>query len=177
MSEAIGVASIDETIQQVEMLYRSVTGRDAPPAEATYAPIPAEKDPTRHVEEQMDRLLALLGQAQTRAGVAPSWTPPMLVTESDAELVIYLDLPGVGRDRVEVKQQGELLTVSGERPLPGNGGGRLRMSERPLGPFRRTLWIPTRPTELTAQMKDGVLEIRVRKEVKAEPQAKTVLVN
>jgi HSP20 family protein len=177
MSEAIGGATIDETIQQVEMLYRSVTGRDAPPAETAYAPIPAEKDPTRHVEEQMDRLLGLLGQNEIQPAQAPTWTPPMVVTESDTELVICLDLPGVGRDRVQLRQQGELLTVSGERPLPGNGGARLRMSERPLGAFRRTLWIPTRPAELTAQMKEGVLEIRVRKEVKAEPQAKTIEVS
>src|SRR5215813_1371102 len=47
---------IDDAIGQLETVYRAVTGKEAPAADQTYAPIPAEKDPTRHVEEQMTRL-------------------------------------------------------------------------------------------------------------------------
>ena len=178
MNEGAGVATIDETILQVERLYRSVTGRDAPLAESTYAPIPAEKDPTRHVEEQLERLLRLLGPAEPRA-VAPTWVPPMTVYESEAEVAICLDLPGVSRDRVEVKQQGNLLTVSGERPSPVESGQRIRINERPLCAFLRTLWIPGggQLADLSAQMRDGVLEIHIKKDVSPEKQAKTVLVN
>jgi HSP20 family protein len=174
MDPAVGVATIEETIQQVEMLYRSMTGRDAPPAEGAYAPIPAEKDPSRHVEEQMDRLLSLLGPVP--ASRVPTWAPAASVAESEAEVVICLDLPGVPREAVQMQQQGELLTVSGERPWPRDEDAPLRLNERPLGAFRRTLWLPARPAELTARLRDGVLEIRIRKEVRTEPQAKTISV-
>ena len=176
MEPAVNTATIDETIQQVEMLYRSMTGGDAPPAESAYAPIPAEKDPSRHVEEQMDRLLGLLGSIPARI-TAPAWAPAMSVAENEAEVVICLDLPGVPRERVEVEQRGELLTVSGERPQPRDEDGRLRLNERPLGAFRRALWVPARPAELSARLRDGVLEIRIRKEVRSEPQTKTISVS
>src|SRR5512142_2958619 len=52
---------LDETIGRVEHLYRAVTGRDAPPSESVYSPIPVERDPAEYVEEQMTRLLDLLG--------------------------------------------------------------------------------------------------------------------
>src|SRR5215468_4650991 len=52
---------IDQTVERMEQLYRTVTGHDAPPASADYAPIPAEKDPAEYVERRLNQLLELLG--------------------------------------------------------------------------------------------------------------------
>jgi HSP20 family protein len=160
---------IDETIGHVERLYRALTGASAPPSDSPYAPIPAEKDPVRHVEEQMGRLLDLLGQARPGPAMATAWTPPLTVWEGEDELLVCLDLPGLKREQVEVAVQGETITVSGARPAIPDF--RLRASECAHGPFRRTLILPfaLRGAEPAAQMKDGVLEIRVPK-----PDAKAV---
>src|SRR5262249_4649512 len=59
---------VDELIGQVERFYQSLTGQTAPPPrDAPYAPIPPEKDPERHLAEQVDRLLASLGQLSPAA--------------------------------------------------------------------------------------------------------------
>src|SRR5262245_54226825 len=154
-------AGVDETIGQVERLYRSLTGAAAPQAEASYAPIPAEKDPMQHVEEQLNRLLELLGAVGPRASVA-AWTPAVSVWENDTEVLVAVDLPGLRRDQVEIVVQGGALTLSGVRQP--REGMQPRSSEAPYGPFRRTLMIPAaRGAEPAAQMKDGVLEIRIQK--------------
>ncbi len=179
MPETMSAVEIDEAIERTEKLYRAMTGEDAPRAsESAYAPIPAEKDPTRYVEEQVDRLLGMLRMTPGRALAAPS-VPPLSVWESDQEILVLLDLPGVTRDRVEVSVQGSVLTVSGERPLAVPEELRLRINERPLGAFRRALWIPAgaRSAEAAVNMREGVLEIRIPKEPVPVPSVKKLSVN
>jgi len=172
--------SIDETIENVEKLYQAVTGRPAPPPDSVYAPIPAEKDPIEHVEEQLSRLLSAVGQS-VQGGDAlwqgASWAPPLSIWESDRELLLSFELPGVAREQVEVVQQGNLLTIRGNRPSV-KGDTKLRASERPLGPFRRTVPLPAgvKQVEPNAQMRDGILEIRVPKESREAVQPRPIQV-
>ena len=179
MPETMSTVEIDEAIERTERLYRAMTGDDAPPAgESAYAPIPAEKDPTRHVEEQVDRLLGMLRMTPGRTLAAP-WVPPMSVWDSDQEILVLLDLPGVTRDRVEVGVQGSVLTVSGERASAVPEELRLRINERPLGAFRRTLFVPVgaRAAEAAVNMREGVLEIRIPKDPVPVPSVKKLSVN
>jgi HSP20 family protein len=162
MNQSEPFAGIDEAIGQVEKLYQAVTGTNAPAADAPYAPIPAERDPSQHVEEQLNRLLDLLGPAKLGRDAVPTWSPPVTVWESDAEILVCIDLPGLRRDQVEVAIQGNYLTVSGVRP-PARDGFRLRSSEPGVGAFRRTLFVSAgiNGSEPSAQMRDGVLELRL----------------
>lgn len=160
------MTEIDDTIGHVDRLYRAITGREAPSSDAAYAPIPAEKDPLQHVQEQMDRLLQMLGDptgTSRPARTTPTWTPPLSAWEGPTEVVVYLDLPGVTRSDLEVGVQDNVLTVSGRRPPPAANGHRARMSEHPLGPFRRSIVLPAglRVGELSAHLKEGVLEIKI----------------
>ncbi len=152
---------IDDAIDRVENLYRAVTGKETPGnAEPPYAPIPAERDPVQHVQEQMDRLLQMLGTAPT-AGGSPPYAPPIAGWESANEVIVYVDVPGVTRDRIEVALQNNALTIAGQRPAPIANGHRLRFGERPIGPFRRVVPLPAglKTGELTARLREGVLEV------------------
>jgi HSP20 family protein len=166
--QAIPVTGIDETIGRIEDLYQKMTGTAVPTGDAVYAPIPVERDPAEHVEEQLNRLMGMLDQWATPYAVSPAWIPRISVSESPSEIVIEADLPGVGRDHVTVTVQGNALVVSGSRPAPHETGMQHWQNERPLGPFRRVVMIPgMRTGEPAAQMKDGVLEIRVQKDTQA----------
>lgn len=161
---------IDESIAQVERLYRSVAGRDAPPLTAPYAPIPPEKNPQQYVQEQLERLVNLvgvnlIGASATPQIVAPSGTvfsPPVAIWEGIHEVLICVELAGVPRDAVEVSQTANLLVISGVRPRP-SGDVRPTVIERPYGPFRRVISLAAgvQMEPPAAQMKDGVLEIRL----------------
>ena len=166
--QTIPVTGIDETIGRIEHLYQTMTGTQVPSGEAVYAPIPVERDPAEHVEEQLNRLLGMLGQWATPYAASTAWIPRISISENEAEVVIGVDLPGIGREQVNVTVQGNALVVSGSRPAPQENGAQGWQNERPLGPFRRVVTIPAQRTgEPAAQMKDGVLEIRVQKDVQA----------
>src|SRR5215471_18036205 len=103
---------IDDAIRQVETLYRTVTGREAPQTETPYAPIPPENDPQRHVELQIERLLAAMPQPQLPGR---TWTPAIEVWESQTEIVVRVELAGVPREAIDIAVAQNLLSVSGRR--------------------------------------------------------------
>jgi HSP20 family protein len=172
--------SIDETIVNVEKLYSAVTGKEIPGIDATYAPIPAERDPVEHVEEQLRRLLgAIEGSGGAAPQAAARFAPPLSVFETDSEIVVTVDLPGVKRENVEVSLQGNALTISGERGAPRGKEATLRLQETAFGPFRRTVLVPpdVKIADGAAQMRDGTLEVRLMREPKKDDAPKVLKVN
>jgi HSP20 family protein len=158
---------VDTAISQVERLYRSVTGRDAPlMGDTPYAPIPPEQDPERYVNEQLDRLIALLEKRMPAAVGAPTgWVPEVAVWDGEQEHLITVDVPGVPRGSVNVALEGNTLVVSGERRQPRTDACplRTRFMERPTGVFKRAVVLPpgANADQIRARMTDGVLEIHV----------------
>jgi HSP20 family protein len=103
----------------------------------------------------------------------------MCVWESDREILIRLDLPGVSRDDVQVSAEDNVLTVSGSRREAADSELLPRSRECPAGPFRRAMFVPAglRAGEPSAEMKSGVLEIRIAKETPEAAAKRTVRVN
>lgn len=174
-------SGIEEAIGKVEDLYRAVTG-NPPPSESFSAPIPVERDPTRFVEEQVDRLLSMLSPPAPEAATF-AWSPPVSVWENEKEFVVTVDLAGVARNDVEVRIQDNRLTISGRRPAAFSNDHRLRASERPFGPFQRTVLLPPalrgreESVPIDARLRDGELEIRVVKAGTAAESPKKIPVN
>jgi HSP20 family protein len=153
---------LDEAIGQVSQLYRTVTGREMPASDLPYAPIPAEKDPVLHVQDQVDRLVGLLNGPVAPTSMPP-WAPPIAIYESASEVVVTIDVPGTSRDRVDVHLEAGLLVISGVRaPSPADGQA-LRHAESRFGRFRRVVPLPPglRTTDMTARLDRGVLEVRI----------------
>ncbi|WP_394837334.1 Hsp20/alpha crystallin family protein [Pendulispora rubella] len=175
------MTEIEDTIGKVENLYRSLTGQEAPELKAPFAPIPAERDPVEHVQEQMERLNHLLGTASGQPTAQQQqqpqgWTPLLSLWETNEELLLAIDLPGVNRQGVEVNiqgtPQGSVLIVTGRRQPPTtNNGGKLvpLRVEHPIGVLRRVIPLPlTAKTEqITSTLQDGVLLVRIPR----QPQA------
>ena len=169
-----GTQGLDDTIGRMEEFYRRIAGTEVPSGDSPYAPIPAEKDPIEHVEEQLTRLFTMLSPSPVPAA---AWIPPISVSESETEIVVSVDLPGVPRDAVNVTAQGNALVVSGTRPARSENGQRLWLNERVAGSFRRVIVLmpEVRTSEPAAQMRDGVLEIRIpRDRPAARPRAVAV---
>jgi HSP20 family protein len=156
---------IDNAIDQVERLFRSVTGRDTPPVgDQPYAAIPPEKNPEEHVQEQIDRLMEKLSELSGSPGVGSAWSPPVSLWEGKDEVVITVDIPGVPREAVQVTVNRGLIEIAGARQVRApeeDPGSTLKYLEHPFGKFRRTLPLPlgAHTEGLEARVKDGVLEI------------------
>ncbi|MCX7667649.1 MAG: Hsp20/alpha crystallin family protein [Atribacterota bacterium] len=92
------------------------------------------------------------------------WLPRVDVVETEKEIVLYFDLPGVDQKEVEITISEDRLTVSGERKAGETQGSFLR-KERIFGPFRRSfsLRMPVDVERVVAPYKNGVLEIHLPK--------------
>lgn len=69
-----------------------------------------------------------------------SWEPPVDVYQSGEDVWIFLAVPGVPADHVEVVLDGSTLVVRGERPLPRVAQGAvIHRLEIPYGRFERRI--------------------------------------
>jgi HSP20 family protein len=101
------------------------------------------------------------------------WVPAMDLVETDENLVLRADLPGLAKDDVELEVKDGVLTISGERRADHEekSEGYYRV-ERAFGRFSRSLTIPdgVDAEAIAADFSDGVLEVRIPKPAERKPQ-------
>ena len=124
------------------------------------------------LQNDMGRLMsAFLGQ--TNGDPARTWIPAVDAWETESELVYAFDLPGIPEDKIAVEFDDGSLTVSGERERvdEAKNDGFYRF-ERRFGSFSRTVGLPQGVTDddVSADYRDGVLEIKVAKPEKPKPR-------
>lgn len=141
-------------------------------------------DPFRELETIQARLNRVFGGGPIR-GVNDDtlafgeWAPAVDVQESDTEYVVKADLPDVKKDDVKVEFEDGVLTVEGERKQEKEEKGKkFHKVERAYGRFVRRFALPTEvdATKLTAEFKDGVLNVHLPKSPNGKPKAITVKV-
>jgi HSP20 family protein len=96
------------------------------------------------------------------AGPAPAehtWCPAVDIYERDDALVLLVDLPGVGKQHIDLRLDADVLTLEGLRHRPIEAVG-VRW-ERPFGRFTRSfrIGLPVAAEGVRATYQDGVLEI------------------
>lgn len=103
--------------------------------------------------------------------VATTWTPAVDVRETDSALSLYVELPGIGKDDIDISLENGVLTVSGERKLEAEEDTYRRI-ERVYGKFSRTFRVPrdVDGTEVNAQFHEGVLVLELPKVEAAKPR-------
>jgi HSP20 family protein len=92
--------------------------------------------------------------------------PAMDVTETDSEVVVTTELPGVDRKDIDVEVLPESLSVKAEMSRESEGKEKTyHRRERVWGRFERTVSLPAEVVadQVKAVFKDGVLEIRLPK--------------
>ena len=86
------------------------------------------------------------------------------VTEYDDEFVVTADLPGLDRDDIDVRVDGDRLTIAAERDTEhGDADRRYLRRERRHESVTRAVDLPmtVRPDEATANYRHGVLTVTV----------------
>jgi HSP20 family protein len=134
----------------------------------------------RSIQEEVNRFFeqratpAQAGGAQRRENVSTRvWTPPVDVYEDDEVILLRADLPGVKMEEIKIDLTSDSLTLSGNRvPTENSDGEKFVRSERRFGPFQRSfaIGLPIQIENVTANYKDGVLEIRLPKAEEVKPK-------
>jgi len=116
-----------------------------------------------------------LGQVLHTQGTVGAFVPPADLLIDDDGVTVYMDVPGVRAENIQIELENDVLTVSGERPFPyasEDGTGPARRVERGFGRFQRSLRVPPglNPDAIEASISDGVLKLRIPKPESLRPQ-------
>ena len=103
-----------------------------------------------------------------------TWIPAVSVEETENELILIGELPGMKPADVEVQLEHNVLTIRGSKTEHGKKGEenrRYHVSERSYGSFERSFRLPydVRADDVSASFEDGLLRIRMPK----APEART----
>lgn len=88
------------------------------------------------------------------------------------DLVVTADVPGMTAEDINVTVQSEVLAISGERQVTAPEGYSVHRQERPTLTFSRSysLPCPIDPERATAQVKNGVLTVKLAKAAEVRPR-------
>jgi HSP20 family protein len=127
-----------------------------------------ERVELERLRARVERLLVALQEASEMEALdAPgAWLPPVDLCESASCVKVEVELPGLHAEAVEVTLTNEHLRISGRKRKGAPRGVISHLcSERSYGHFTRTIplrW-PIRADGATAELKDGVLTVRLPK--------------
>ena len=141
-------------------------------------------DPFREMEEMSSRLNRLftkpVGRMWNENGDSlMDWAPAVDITETDAEYLLKADLPAVKKEDVKVEILDGTISVQGERKQEKEEKGqKFHRIERAYGHFERTIALPNDvdATKVSAEFKDGVLEVHIPKTPQVAPKVVEVKV-
>ncbi len=130
------------------------------------------------LHREMNRLFdEFLRGAEATTEAPATWTPRADLSETAEAYLIRMDLPGVAKESLDIQFNEGVLTVSGERAAEYEGGQEtVRHVERPHGRFFRSFTLPQTidPAGIKAEMRNGVLTIRIPKLAAHQPRKITV---
>lgn len=102
--------------------------------------------------------------------------PRTNLSDSGDNLHIVAEVPGVAKDDLQVKIQGNYLEISGSRKADTPDGYKTHRNERGAGFFSRSFTLPYEvdAAKVEATLKDGLLNLRLPKAESAKPRQITI---
>jgi HSP20 family protein len=138
------------------------------------------EDPFSYLHSEIDRAFENILGWQRRPGDTGMFAPQLDVTETDKEIKVCAEVPGIESKDLDVKVTDDELTIRGEkRSERESGDGGRYWSERSFGSFERTIPLPTEVegTKATSEFKNGVLRITLPKREGAKTRSHKIPVN
>ncbi|MBW7860131.1 MAG: Hsp20/alpha crystallin family protein [Rhodocyclaceae bacterium] len=116
-----------------------------------------------------DKQAAARPEAQAEV---PTLTPRVEVFEDPEGITLRADLPGVPKDKLELNVEGDSLRIEGEIALDAPEGLEAVYAEVRLARYRRAFTLSSEldNSRTDAQLRDGVLTLRIPKHAHAQPR-------
>lgn len=106
------------------------------------------------------------------ASIARTWAPPVDLYETDDEIHLSIEIPGVEQKDLKIEARDNVITVQGRRMFADQTGETFLQVERSYGPFQRTFRLPSAILEkdVKAEFSFGVLIITMKKDKNSDPK-------
>lgn len=138
------------------------------------------QDPLFQLQREIDRVFEDVfsgaggGTGGGRSGSMMS-APRIDLQDVEGELRLHADLPGVQPSDLDIRVDGDVLTIRGERKSENERNEQnFHVMERSHGRFQRSIQLPfaPNPDEVQATVREGVLEVRIPKRAPQERSRK-----
>ena len=98
--------------------------------------------------------------------------PLVDVYEDETGITLTADLPGVSKERLGVKVNGDNLLIEGDVAVPAPQGMEMLYAEILASSYRRSFTLSREldASKIDANLKDGVLKLRIPKAEEAKPR-------
>lgn len=130
-------------------------------------------EPFKDLLSLQDRMNRLFEETLARGAVKEGgearfgqWSPVVDIIETDSEIIMKAELPGIDLDTIDLHIKDNVLTLRGERRFDNaTRKEHYYRIERSYGSFVRSFTLPstTDPGRVKAQLRDGVLEVTIPK--------------
>jgi HSP20 family molecular chaperone IbpA len=99
-------------------------------------------------------------------------TPAVDIFEDAGGITLLADMPGVSKDRLDIKLDGDNLSIEGRVELDLPADMRALLAEVSIPRFQRTFTLSREldVERIEANLRDGVLTLRVPKQAHAQPR-------
>jgi len=124
------------------------------------------------MERTFDRFLAE-PLIEPKALRSEGWVPPLDVSETDTEVTIRAEVPGIPTKDLDISVTGNTLSIAGQKEETEEKKAEdFYQCERRFGAFRRVIDLPetTDPDRVSAESDNGVVTIHVAKRPGAKPK-------
>lgn len=145
------------------------------------APAKANGDIFASMQREMNRVLERFSEdfdvAPFDGGTIGEWSPTVNVAETEKEISVSAELPGVAEKDVEVTIEKDTLTIKGEKKEEKEEKGKnYYRTERSFGSFQRTIPLPCEieKDQSEATYKSGVLTVKLPKTKAAQQSTKKI---
>lgn len=140
-------------------------------------------DPFRDLTTLRDRMNRLFEEAFTGRGeekelVSSTWSPSVDIRETDKELILTAELPGVEEKDIDIEVEDNILTIKGKREIEKETKEEeYHRIERSYGSFYRSFTLPAyvQQEKIKAEHEDGLLRIAMPKKSELKPKKVKVL--
>lgn len=125
------------------------------------------------LQERMNKLFDETFSRGTQDVDVGTWSPPVDILEQGDEIIIKMEIAEVEQKEIDIKVEGNALTIKGERKLEeGTKREDYVRLERLYGTFSRSFSLPTTVDlgNVKASHKDGILRIVLPKKEETKPK-------
>jgi len=132
-------------------------------------------DPLKDLMTMHDRMNKIFDEtlSKTAQGAHGDWLPPVDIYETESEIVILSELPGMKEEDMDIQVSDGVLSLKGEKKYPAEGDkDNYYRLERAYGKFSRSFAIPNTVdiNSVKANLKDGLLKVTLQKKNEIQPR-------
>ncbi len=139
-------------------------------------------EPFKDLLSLQDRMNRLFEETLARGTVreeatSGQWSPAVDILEAEGDIILKAELPGVDLDAIDIQIRDNVLTLRGERTFEDEvKKEHYYRIERSYGSFTRSFTLPSTidQARVQAQLRDGILEVKLPKRDSALPRSITV---